>query len=182
MKRTLMTVCLVFALTMMLSAQPLPGRPGCGPVCGKMEMRDGGKGGEKMMDARIPGAQFLLKNAQKIGLTEEQVNKIEGMDYDHKKMMINTKRDVEMAELDLHSKMKADNLDKNAILQAHDNLQKIRNLMIRSGLEHRLNLLSLLTAEQKKQLPSCGEGACPGMGKERGAEKKGCHGMEKPEN
>lgn len=89
--------------------------------------------------------------AKQVGLSDDQVNKIDALATAHRKEMIKLEADLKIARLemdDLFDKM--DN--ETAVRKKSAEVLKLKERIYNSRLEHRLAVQKQLTAEQKKKL------------------------------
>jgi Spy/CpxP family protein refolding chaperone len=108
--------------------------------------------------------------AKQIGLSEEQIRKIDAMATAHRKEMIKLQADLKIVRIELDELM--DRMDnETAIRKKAAEALKLKEKMYNSRLEHRLAVQKQLTAEQKKKLA---EIRPRGMDKNLGRDCKGC--------
>ena len=106
--------------------------------CGMM------KGGDECC-----GMCGLMKNAEKLGLTAEQQDKLKAMHFEAKKSKIKLGADIELAELELKHLMMADKPSESEILKAVDNLGALKTKIQKFKIQRRLASEQILNAEQQ---------------------------------
>jgi Spy/CpxP family protein refolding chaperone len=140
-KQGLLGLALLIMTLMTLPALAQPGRG----MRGKWgpEAR-GGHGG-------YLASQFLLRpNIQKeLGLSADQVGKIEKLDYDTKKEAIQMKAQLAEARLDLQQLIKADQPDRTKVMSQIDAVGKLNIEQRKADVNRLLDLKSILTPEQQ---------------------------------
>jgi Heavy-metal resistance len=100
-----------------------------------------------------PIISLLLRNREKLGLSDDQVKKLEQLRADFEKESIKNEADVRVAEIDLTNLLQAQNTD---LAKAETKIREIEKL--RADLRiARIRAIekgkALLTAEQRKKLP-----------------------------
>jgi Spy/CpxP family protein refolding chaperone len=145
-------------------SQPEPGAAPdpAGKPPGAHEMRDGegcpGGGWHGPMMGRKHqrgfSSHWLLKSEtqQKLGLTKDQVNKIQKIDYDTQKSAIQLEAQIRLAHLDFKQLMKNDRPDRQKVMAQADtlanNIVQLHKLM----LTHKLDVRDVLTDDQIKKM------------------------------
>jgi periplasmic protein CpxP/Spy len=123
-----------------------PGMPGTG-----MGMRMGGPG----MGMRGPGPGKWWKNpelAQKIGLTDDQISKMEKIFQDSRLKLIDLHATLEKQEAILEPLVQADHPDENRVLAQIDQVAQARAELEKANARMLLGIRNVLTPEQWKQL------------------------------
>lgn len=91
------------------------------------------------------------ENLHKIlNLDDATTKKIEQLREDHQKKQIALRAKLQTARLEMRTLMRADNLDRAALLAKQKEISGIREEMQTSKLSHRLDVYGLLTPEQQK--------------------------------
>ena len=176
MKKLLtLTLILALAATTVVMAQPAPrgggncDGPGFGPQGGKhhgmgMHKRDGA------------GLRMILAHGDEIGLTDQQREQLEKMQFDFQTQRVDQKASLEKAEIKLRTLMR-DEADEAQVMAAIDNVSKLKADMQKMRYKHRMEAKSVLTEDQatklkelrkncrdfNKQRPG-GQGRGPGFG------------------
>jgi Spy/CpxP family protein refolding chaperone len=91
--------------------------------------------------------------AKEIGLSDEQIKKIDAMATAHRKEMIKTEADLKIANMDLQDLFdEAGN--EGVVRKKAAEVSKLQEKMYNSRIEHRLAMNKVLTAEQQKKMKS----------------------------
>lgn len=123
-----------------------PGMPGAG-----MRMRTSRPG----MGLRGPGPGKWWKNpelAQKIGLTDEQIARMEKIFQDSRLKLIDLHATLEKQEVILEPLVEADHPDENRVLAQIDQVAQARAELEKANARMLLGIRNVLTPEQWKQL------------------------------
>jgi len=148
MVRTLLLACLAVSLAIPSFAQmnrpmgPKGPGPGMCDMCamgGQGDMRDGMMG-------------MCLKHAEKLGLSDEQVNKITPIHREMQKKMIRAKADLEIARIELKEIMAVKDFD---LEKAGAQVKKIEDIKTNKHLDMLKSMKevrSILTDEQFKKM------------------------------
>ena len=130
------------------------------------------------------GGEHLLRMADNprvrmsLGLTDDQVARLHKIGVDTEKASIQTHADLELRHIELRELLRADNPDRDAIMQKLDAVNVLRGKMDKQRVETLLSARSVLTPEQIKKVKAFMEGGGPRWGMERGMERHG--GMGRP--
>jgi len=89
---------------------------------------------------------------KEMGLSGEQVEKIKQADFSFREEHLKQKAELEQRRFELEKAFSSEPLEKAAILKSAEKLSDIRGKMFISKTEYRLDLKSLLTPDQNKQL------------------------------
>lgn len=144
-----------------------------GPCAGdKPGMRMGGHG------AGFMGHCNMLSCRKDLGLTDEQVDKIEQINFAHKEAMIDIKADLEKARLKMHQEMRSDSPDKAKVLALSDEITAIEGKIAKARIEHQFAKRAVLTTEQLEKWNTCKQNCKAGCGPggDMKAGKVGCGG------
>lgn len=125
-------------------------------------------------------------------LTDAQAKQMQASLLAQQKDMIQLKADLERAKIEMKEIMMADNIDKNAALKKSDQVSAAKAAIAKRRLTGRLERMSILTPEQRKQCPMgmMGDGprgprdgrGMPGMRDGRGQGKGGdCPRLRPPD-
>ncbi len=118
-------------------------------------------------------AFFLLSNADEIGLTDDQAEKIRALKLKVKKSLIMEDAQIETLALDISDALAADQADTKKIDSLVDKKYELKKQRTKEIIQGYLDLRSILTKDQqeklKKMQPSCMMG---GMMKAMGMMKK----------
>lgn len=152
------------ATGMWLFAMPANAQPGPphGPQMGPgMGLRGGpgaggpGEGGPRRhhMRAGRPGMPgYFLGLRDELGLTEDQVNKLETLKSETEKRTVQTRADLRVAQIELRDLLRQDDVAMNDVNPQIDKIASLRAEMLRTLVESRLNAREVLTAEQREKL------------------------------
>jgi Spy/CpxP family protein refolding chaperone len=94
------------------------------------------------------------KFSDKLNLTEKQEDQIAALRSDFQLKMIDLNADLQKLELKLKAKVHTDDPDRNAIHKAVDKISEKEGEIQKLRLDHRLEVRSLLTDEQRKTFNS----------------------------
>lgn len=124
-----------------------------GKECPMMKGDCGKKGGSECPIASklMKKAGFYLENADAIGLTDDQVNQIKAIKMDAKKEMILGGAQMEVAMLDMESKMYGDPIDTAALEQLIDKNMAAMSAGAKKMVQQYAALKQVLNADQKKK-------------------------------
>ena len=92
---------------------------------------------------------YLLRQADDLELTDQQIEQIRQNSLAERKEMIQLRADLQTAKLEMRELMIADKLDKARVLKKNDEISDLKAKMAKKRLEARLNRLSILTDEQR---------------------------------
>ncbi len=119
-----------------------------------------GHGMGMKMKARVGGNNILptgkwWKNpniAQKLNLSEEQVNKIDSIFLTYMDKLIDLKAQLEKKELLFKNTIVNDNFDRDKVLALFDDIAALKTKIKREGFLMKLDIRDQLTPEQRAQL------------------------------
>lgn len=89
---------------------------------------------------------------KKLGLTEDQQQKLESLQVEHRKFEIKNRSEVETVELDLRQLWKADSPDEAKILAKVKEVSRIREGRAVEDAKYRLAIHQILTPEQRTKM------------------------------
>jgi Spy/CpxP family protein refolding chaperone len=110
--------------------------------------------GIMLVDKNLFPAPMLLKHKDDIGLTAEQVSKIEKMQAEQMEIFIKKQAEISVKELKLSTFLKEDKIDRGKLESMIMEIGKMRTDLQVQHINHLLDLRDLLTAEQLKKLES----------------------------
>lgn len=126
----------------------------------------------------------MMMAVDELGLTDDQVDKLADMRFEHQKEMIKKKAALKEARLELRQLMRDAEVDKKAALSRQEKISAIKADIARTKLGHRLGMRTVLSAEQlDRWLKMCrmhGPGERMGHKGERGHRDFGPHGGKGP--
>jgi len=92
------------------------------------------------------------KVVEKLGLTDEQVQRLQETAIEHQKQAIQRNSQVKVLELELRQLWKAETPDEAKVLAKVKELAKVRQEQMVARTEHRLAMHKVLTPEQRQQV------------------------------
>jgi Spy/CpxP family protein refolding chaperone len=135
-----------------------------------------------MANAQPRGGMMMA--ADDLGLTDDQVDKLADMRFEHQKEMIKKKAALKEARLELRQLMRNAEVDKKAALSRQEKISALKADVARMRLDHRLEMRKVLSNEQlDRWLKMCRkQGPREGMGHKgkRGHRDFGPHGGKGP--
>ena len=89
---------------------------------------------------------------ESLNLSQSQRDKIAKIRESHQKDMIQSRADLQLAQLEFRKLMRSDNPDKRAINSQIDRMSSIRADMMKARVEQRLDVRDVLTSDQRAKL------------------------------
>ncbi len=108
--------------------------------------------GIMLVDKNLFPAPMLLRHKDDIGLTAEQVSKIEKMQEQQQESFIKKQAEINVKELKLSTFLKEEKIDRGKLESMILEIGKMRTDLQVQHINHLLDLRDLLTAEQLKKL------------------------------
>lgn len=105
-----------------------------------------------MAEKNLLPARMLLKFKDDIGLTEDQVGKIEKMQEARKEAKIKKQADIKVQELKFNSYLKGDKVDRGKMEKMIRTIAKMRTDSQIETINYLLDLKEILTPEQVKKI------------------------------
>ncbi len=96
--------------------------------------------------------EHILCFTKKLGLTEGQVKKIKGHEFEFKKMKIQAKADHAIAHMELNRLAHSDTVDEAGMRAVGNKIVEIKSRKIHAMIEAKITLLKILTAEQRQKV------------------------------
>lgn len=96
--------------------------------------------------------EHVLCFTKKLGLTEEQVNKIKAHEFEFKKMKIQAKADHAIAHMELDRLAHSDTVDEAGMRAVGNRIVEIKSRKIHAMIEAKITILNILTAEQRQKV------------------------------
>lgn len=90
----------------------------------------------------------MMMAADELGLTEDQMDKLSDLRFEHQKEMIQKKAALQEAKLELRQLMRKAEVDKKTALSRQERISAIKADMARMRLDHRLGMRKVLSGEQ----------------------------------
>jgi len=94
--------------------------------------------------------------AQALGLSDDQVRKMNGILQDHEESMIRSAGDLRLDLFELQRQMASDKPDLDAVRKAYDKVATDRRKLFLDAVDARVKMRAVLTAEQRRRLESWG--------------------------
>jgi Spy/CpxP family protein refolding chaperone len=116
------------------------------------------------------------KVVKEIGLTPQQVQKLDDLQYAHQKEMIDLRRDVQIKMLDLRQEMQKDDPNPKVIDRLIDEGGQLRAKVQKARLHHILDVKAILTPEQWQKARTM---LCDRLGRQRGMDRGKGRGMKR---
>jgi hypothetical protein len=111
-------------------------------------------GGHEQSEADDRSAHYLkhlLKHAEEIGLTPEQVGKLKAQQLDFKRTEARTEADIKIADLELRALVEDDQADLPAIKAKVDQLKKAEGALLLSAIKAKREAIAMLTPDQREK-------------------------------
>ena len=96
------------------------------------------------------GKGFRMEMKEKLNLTDEQENKIEGLRLAHQEKMIKFKADLELKELEIRKIKSSDKMSRSEMIRIEKEINVIKNELALERVNHQMDVYDNLNAEQKK--------------------------------
>ncbi len=93
-----------------------------------------------------------IRALDKLDLTKAQKDAIENLRYDMKTKTIDLRAKMEQNRLQIEKLFEEENIDRDAVMKLVDENSSLRNELHKMRMNRRLEINSLLTAEQKAEL------------------------------
>ena len=94
----------------------------------------------------------VLHFTKKLGLTNEQVDKIKAHEFEFKKMKIQTTADNVIAHMELDRLVHSATIDEAGMRALADRISEIKSIKIHAMIEAKIVLLKVLTPEQRQKV------------------------------
>ena len=96
--------------------------------------------------------EFFLDLKEKLGLTDEQIDKLKAIKLEHEKAAIKARAELKIKELELRELMQATEPDELAIKAKVKEIEDLRTRLMMNRINGRLEAQRVLTEKQLKQL------------------------------
>lgn len=169
MKRILiLTAVLVFIAGMSGSALA---KRGSGFGAGRMD------GPGRLGHDGFGGRSNILSCQKELGLSEDQVAKIQNINFAHQNLMVDFKADLEKAHLKMRQARQTDDATKTSILAIAKDINAIKGKLAEARINHQFDLKAVLSPEQlekwkQHRMESRGKRG-PGMDQRRDGFRRG---------
>jgi protein CpxP len=95
--------------------------------------------------------KHLLKHAQEIGLTPEQISKLKAIQLDFKRSEARLEADAKVAKLELHALLDEEQTDLKAIQAKVEQLKKSEGACLFEAIKSKRTAMALLTPDQREK-------------------------------
>lgn len=133
---------LILTLTLTLSISEIYARS-----CWKTEAKQGGSEGKLFYKA-----EFILRNQEELGLSDEQINRIKDLKLTTRKDLIKSEAEIKIIALDINAKMTQETIDIAAINKLIDEKYELKKAEAKALVKAYAELKNILTEEQKGKL------------------------------
>ncbi len=117
-----------------------------------------GHGGHHRSHGKTNPFSHILKFSKKLGLNEDQIEKIKEMKFSFAKTNIQLRADHTIAHMELDRLVHSGNVDESQIRSVGEKIVKIKTEKIRTMIEAKISLLKLLTDDQRKKISTMHSG------------------------
>jgi periplasmic protein CpxP/Spy len=120
-----------------------------------------------LIAAAIAAAQPMDpgRMAEKLGLTEQQVEQTRALRVKHQSEMIMRRAELKIARLELREIMMNAQFSENAALSKQDQISKMKSDIARLNLQHKIAMRKILNDEQLKKWQEMRHEMKPGLGR-----------------
>jgi protein CpxP len=118
---------------------------------GHGKMGHGGHDQEEQADHGGHYLKHLLKHAQEIGLTPEQIGKLKAIQLDFKRSAARLEADAKVAKLELHALLEEEQADLKAIQTKIEQLKKTEGACLFEAIKSKRTAMALLTPDQREK-------------------------------
>lgn len=108
--------------------------------------------GIRMAEKNMIPARMLLQHKDELGLSDQQVAKIEGMQTKFQEAHIRGQADIKVKQLKLRNYLKSDKIDRKKLEQMIRDVAALKTDMQIDRMHYMLDVKSVLTAEQLKKI------------------------------
>jgi Spy/CpxP family protein refolding chaperone len=141
-------LCVVFGeVTLILAMTVLPGLADQGHG----QMSHGGHDQGEQEDHGGHYLKHLLKHAQEIGLTAEQIGKVKAMQLDFKRSEARLEADCKIAKLELHALLEDEKADLAAIKTKVNQVKYAEGALMLASIKAKRDAMGLLTPDQQEK-------------------------------
>ena len=167
---TVKTLVLFSVLSLFLTGCCMFGKPPCIGCGDKKWGHREFKGEECPFEGCLKKAPCcILKNKEKLSLTEDQISRIKAASEKREKTVIQLKADSEKVALDVKAKFMEEDFDAAGINSLIDKKFELKKQLIKSFVNSHAEVLSTLTPEQRTKFKEI----------MKGCKKKGCCSKDK---
>ena len=98
------------------------------------------------------GLHHVLRFKEQLGLTEDQVTQINNLKFEYEKKKIDFQRDHKIAHMEIERELTSETLNENKVRELASQIGNLKRKNIEETFETQLNVIRLLTTEQKKKV------------------------------
>ena len=95
---------------------------------------------------------YVLRLKEQLGLTEDLVTQINSLKFEHKKRKIDFQKDHKIAQMEIERELNSETLSESEVRRLASHIGNLKRKNIEENFEARLNIIRLLTTEQKKKV------------------------------
>ena len=145
MKKTLVLLMVIFIMLVSGTSLESKGKP----YMSKHMMQ-----GQRTAERNLFRGNYLLRFKDEIGLTADQVSKIEKMNITFQESVIKTMADVKVKELKLANYLRGDKVKRSTAEKMIREIAKLKTDMQVDRIYYMLDIKEILTPEQEKKIES----------------------------
>ena len=108
------------------------------------------------------GLYHVLRFKEQLGLTEDQVTQIKNLKFEHEKKQIDFQRDHKIAHMEIERELDSETLNENKVRELASKIGNLKRKNIEEKIEAQLNVIRLLTTEQRKKVKQMHENPSEG--------------------
>ena len=108
------------------------------------------------------GLYHVLRFKEQLGLTQDQVKQINNLKFEHEKKKIDFQRDQKIAHMEIERELNLETLNENKVRELASEIGNLKRKNIEENFETQLNVIRLLTTEQKIKVKQMHEGPSEG--------------------
>ena len=94
----------------------------------------------------------VLRFKEQLGLTEDQVTQINNLKFEHEKKKIDFQKDHKIAHIEIERELNSETLNENEVRRIANKIGNLKRKNIEEKFEAQLNVIRILTTEQKKKV------------------------------
>ena len=94
----------------------------------------------------------VLRFKEQLSLTENQVMQINNLRFEYEKKKIGSQKDHKIANMEIERELSSEALNENKVRELASQLGNLKGKYIEEKFEAKLNVIRLLTTEQKKKI------------------------------
>lgn len=121
---------------------------------GGFERGPGFRGPHHRMGSRLLAMLDNDRVKARLGLTDDQANRLHQIAVDSEKATVKTRADMKIRRIELRELLRADKPDQAAVMKKVDEISALRGQMMKEHISALLSAKSVLTPEQQKKIRS----------------------------